>query len=472
MGPGSDVISSSFTANAINTFRHSVDKVTTFMQSGYCVNEDEITSLPGLSDPIKFKQYSGYLNASKGRHHFYWFTESESDPQNAPVVLWLSGGPGCSSICGAFIENGPFRANDDGKTLSLNNFAGNKAVNMVYMESPVSTGFSYEENTLKPHNNDTTAANDNYLALESFFAKYPHLKKNPFYITGESYAEVYIPMLALEIFKRKSTINLKGISVGNGLGDDRYYQSQADFFLAHGLVTTDWYDKKISACCESQPGIQHECDFNRAPNKTKCESVPNAKILLRNPYNIYSDCTVDTSVRSVFDRHYRPHFEMRGIDIVVKCPVNGHTPYLNVASVQQALHVRDAPVKWGCCDGLYDRPQDQPPPSQVGHILELILEYKLGRIVVYNGDLDSLGDVVTGQRFVDGVAALTDSKKLGTYHEWTEDGRLDGRIGGYAQHYENGLSFVLVRHAGHMVPGDQPEAALQVLKELTGITKL
>ena len=173
-------------------------------------NEDEITSLPGLSQPIKFKQYSGYLNASKGRHHFYWFVESETDPENAPVVLWLTGGPGCSSIFGMITENGPFRANEDGKTLSIHEYAWNTVANVVYMESPVSTGFSYDETTTNPHNDDVSTANDNYLAVESFFVKYPHLKKNPFYITGESYAGIYIPMLANEVFKHNSTINLKG----------------------------------------------------------------------------------------------------------------------------------------------------------------------------------------------------------------------------------------------------------------------
>ncbi|CAG2171977.1 unnamed protein product [Oppiella nova] len=105
-------------------------------------NLDEITSLPGLSQPIKFKQYSGYLNASKGRHHFYWFVESETDPENAPVVLWLTGGPGCSSLFAMMTENGPFSANEDGVTLSSREHAWNTVANMVFMESPVSTGYT------------------------------------------------------------------------------------------------------------------------------------------------------------------------------------------------------------------------------------------------------------------------------------------------------------------------------------------
>jgi len=172
-------------------------------------NEDEIKSLPGLSEPINFKQYSGYLNITEGKHYFYWFVESQKDPENAPVVLWLNGGPGCSSLFGNLGENGPFRVNSDGKTLVLNPHSWNTVANVIYLESPVSVGFSYKDDK-QYHNSDKSTAEDNHLALEAFFEKFPNLKKNPFYITGESYAGIYIPMLAHEIFSTKSTINLKG----------------------------------------------------------------------------------------------------------------------------------------------------------------------------------------------------------------------------------------------------------------------
>ena len=173
-------------------------------------NEDEIKSLPGLSEPINFKQYSGYLDITEGKHFFYWFVESQKDPENAPVVLWLNGGPGCSSLFGNLGENGPFRVNSDGKTLVLNPSSWNKVANVIYLESPVGTGYSYKDDK-KYHNTDVSTAEDNHLVMEAFFKKYPNLKKNPFYITGESYAGIYIPMLAQQIFVKNSTINLKGI---------------------------------------------------------------------------------------------------------------------------------------------------------------------------------------------------------------------------------------------------------------------
>src|SRR5699024_296861 len=77
---------------------------------------DEIKHLPGQPPDMSFKQYSGYLDGGKGHQMFYWLMESETNPAVAPVVLWLSGGPGASSISDSFIENGPFRVKGDGKT--------------------------------------------------------------------------------------------------------------------------------------------------------------------------------------------------------------------------------------------------------------------------------------------------------------------------------------------------------------------
>ena len=175
----------------------------------FAANDDEIKDLPGLPKAINFKQYSGYLDITEGKHYFYWFVESQKDPENAPVVLWLNGGPGCSSLFGNLGENGPFRVNADGKTLVLNPHSWNTVANVIYLESPVSVGFSYKDDK-KYHNTDKSTAEDNHLALEAFFEKFPNLKKNPFYITGESYAGVYIPMLAQQIFATKSAIKLKG----------------------------------------------------------------------------------------------------------------------------------------------------------------------------------------------------------------------------------------------------------------------
>ncbi|RZB68288.1 Serine carboxypeptidase-like 45, partial [Glycine soja] len=73
---------------------------------------------------------------------FYYFAESEIDPASKPLVLWLNGGPGCSSIgVSALSENEPFRRN--GEVLIKNEYNWNKETNMLYLDTPVGVGFSY-----------------------------------------------------------------------------------------------------------------------------------------------------------------------------------------------------------------------------------------------------------------------------------------------------------------------------------------
>jgi cathepsin A (carboxypeptidase C) len=125
---------------------------------------DIITNLPGANFPIKFNQYSGYINvnATNGRNLFYWFVESQNDPKNDPVVLWMNGGPGCSSLDGFLTEHGPFLVEPDGKTLAKNPYSWNNNANVIYVESPAGVGFSYS-NTPQV---DYTVVNDNKTAAD------------------------------------------------------------------------------------------------------------------------------------------------------------------------------------------------------------------------------------------------------------------------------------------------------------------
>ncbi|KAK6136788.1 hypothetical protein DH2020_029458 [Rehmannia glutinosa] len=90
---------------------------------------DLIHSLPGLPKQRPgFKQYGGYVtvDVSKGRSLYYYFAEAATKPDSKPLILWLNGGPGCSSLLGAMVEIGPFGVNPDGKSLYQRRFAWNK----------------------------------------------------------------------------------------------------------------------------------------------------------------------------------------------------------------------------------------------------------------------------------------------------------------------------------------------------------
>ncbi|CAG2177427.1 unnamed protein product, partial [Oppiella nova] len=126
-----------------------------------------------------------------------------------------------------------------------------------------------------------------------FFVKYPNFKKNPFYITGESYAGIHIPLLARNIYKAKSTINLKGVAIGNG----------------------------------------QECPCDLLVIQVEWGSTPN-------PYNIYDDCDA-----------IKLNKQTRSASL--DCPHNGYTDYLNNADVRKALHVHPDAPNWSDCSGFY-----------------------------------------------------------------------------------------------------------------------
>lgn len=85
---------------------------------------------------------SGLLAIGKKSDIFYWHFESRSNPTTDPLVIWLTGGPGCSSMLALFTENGPFTINDD-LTLENNPMAWNNNANIVFVDQPVGTGFSH-----------------------------------------------------------------------------------------------------------------------------------------------------------------------------------------------------------------------------------------------------------------------------------------------------------------------------------------
>lgn len=144
------------------------------------------------------------------------FFESRGNPKTDPVVLWLNGGPGCSSLTGLFFELGPSGINKETK-LVHNPYSWNSNASVIFLDQPVNVGYSYSSKSVS---NTVAAGEDVYALLTLFFEQYPQYAKQDFHIAGESYAGHYIPVFATEILKHPhSNINLKSLLIGNGLTD-------------------------------------------------------------------------------------------------------------------------------------------------------------------------------------------------------------------------------------------------------------
>ncbi len=183
---------------------------------------DEVTALPGWDAPLPSKQYSGYLPVGRTKQLHYWLVEAENAPDSAPLVLWLNGGPGCSSLDGFIYEHGPFRTDPDDPT-KLVRFAHTWAqhAHMLYLEAPAGVGFSYSTDAADYRTDDDQTASDSAEAMQAFFAAFPRYREHAFFIAGESYAGVYVPTLAEAILALADRgawegAELRGIAVGNG----------------------------------------------------------------------------------------------------------------------------------------------------------------------------------------------------------------------------------------------------------------
>ncbi|XP_075670872.1 serine carboxypeptidase-like 25 isoform X1 [Castanea sativa] len=396
------------------------------------INEEEeadrILQLPG-QPKVSFQQYSGYVtvNHVAGRALFYWLTEADHNPLSKPLVIWLNGGPGCSSVAyGASEEIGPFRINKTASGLYYNKFSWNTLANLLFLETPAGVGFSYSNQSSDLFNTgDRRTAKDSLEFLLRWLDRFPRYKQREVYITGESYAGHYVPQLAKEITMynkhSKHPINLKGIMVGNAVTDN-YYDNlgTVTYWWSHAMISDKTYKQLINTC-----------DFTHQKESNECDSVYSYAMDQEfgniDQYNIYAPpCNKSDgskATRQTMRLPHRPHQTFRQMSGYDPCTEKYAEIYYNRPDVQKALHanITKIPYKWTAC----------------------------------SGDVDSVVPV-TATRY--SLAQLKLETKIPWYPWYVKK-----QVGGWTEVYE-GLTFASVRGAGHEVPLFKPRAALLLFK--------
>jgi len=492
------------------------------------VPADRVDSLPGFGVPPT-AHYSGYipvgnLSQSPGLLH-YWLQMSENDPAHDPTVLWLNGGPGASGIIGMLTELGQLQtipspgdsatrpAAGAAPSLYHSLYGWTKVANLLTIEQPKGVGFSYCTGSGSCANDDLSTAQDTYEALLGFFERYPELKANPFYITGESYAGVYIPMIMDQIDNHGGIPQLVGAAIGNGCwGSQCFYgvhEAQIDYHTFEGqdFISPATAEQIAAECGKDWLGAtatEGTC-AGKLSNpkcfsllKTMCAEVGNGAF---NVYNMYDTCypshglslqgvrqvlaesrrsgLVVDDWRQTLHTHPALHVgsaerqaaqgegqegsegreELGQLNDYACGAEGGMSKWLDDEEVQEALHVQ----KGGRM--RYD--------SNVGDLRELykklIAKYK---ITIYSGNVDAC--VPTwGSEFW--------TRELGEphgvvkpWHPWysasSDPGSSSHVIAGYAITYGlNNFTFVTIKGAGHEVPRYKPRFALSFLtKFLSG----
>lgn len=153
------------------------------------------------------------------KHTFFWYFESLSKPATDPLVIWFTGGPGCSGIDALFQEHGPFMFTPAGNVVQRE-YTWNKVANVLYFEQPLNVGYSYSTDPMDMNSNDVAATENTYKFIEAFLEVFSELKGRDIWITGESYGGTYVPWIANRILAGESsnaqlTSSLQGLMLGN-----------------------------------------------------------------------------------------------------------------------------------------------------------------------------------------------------------------------------------------------------------------
>ena len=380
---------------------------------------------------------------------FYWVFQSRNAPTTDPLVLWLTGGPGCASEVALFYENGPYQFNDDGTTLKVNPNSWNTSSNLLYVDQPIGTGFS--NGGVHDAKNETEVAEDMAIMLRGFLEQNPEYAGRDFFITGESYAGHYVPAIAhyLKFTATDVNLNLKGIAIGNGLTDPyEQYPQYAKFSLENGLIGKKW-DDVLKGGFKACQGLIYE-------SQQKGGKVLDVAALE------FCQILADSCIGNPM------HPKVNVYDIRIPCDTpplcydfSASDNFLNRADVQKTLGVSGR--KWVECQTMVHTYLLGDWMTNLMPQVAEILDKTDTDVLVYSGDKDWICNWRGGEAWTAATKwGSKDAFNSTEYVDWNVSGKAAGQM---RQH--GNLHFLRVYEAGHMVPMDQPENALAMLERLT-----
>ncbi|KAJ4460845.1 hypothetical protein PAPYR_2664 [Paratrimastix pyriformis] len=388
--------------------------------------------------------YSGYITTqpSLGSNLFYLFFEARNGNKKAPVLLWLQGGPGGSSLFGCFSEVGPFELTGDPAMPSPRKLSWGNNYAMLFIDNPVMTGFSYTEHEEGYSHTEAQVADNLYKALQQFFTIHPEYQKNEFYLTGESYAGKYIPALGARIDAENRRgglpfINLKGLAIGDGLVDPiTQIGAYADVLGSFGMAG----DAEVTAIA----AVQQRCQAAIAQAQWR-EAGDCFADLINGPPDLIQNIT-----------HTNNYYDLRTTNEPSYGPDEGQ--FANRSDVRAALHVGSHYFQESAIPylALYS---DMMQSEVTDLVLLLTAGYK---VALYNGQYDLIVAPATTAGMLSSLPWVgTTSFLQQPMRIWKVD-PADGEIAGYVRSFKN-LQYIVVRDAGHILPFNQPRRALDLI---------
>ncbi|KAJ8622825.1 hypothetical protein MRB53_031354 [Persea americana] len=411
----------------------------------------------------------GYVEVRPKAHMFWWLYRSpqmaKSPSSPWPTVLWLQGGPGGSGTgIGNFLEIGPLDSN-----LKPRNSTWLQKADLLFVDNPVGTGFSYVEDESLVVKTDEEAATDLTTLLQVLSEKNESFQTSPFYLVAESYGGKYAVTLGLSILKaiqnRKLNLTLGGVALGDS------WISPEDFVFSWGPLLKDVSRLDDNGLKESNRLAQL---IKQQIEEGQYENATDSWITLEN--------AISTSSNSVDFYNFmlddgRGPLSVTGRELLGFL-VNKYSSYLSSKDslggdlgslmngvIRNKLKIIPKIVIWGgqsnlVFSGLYNDFM-KPRINEVDELLSNGLN-----VTIYNGQLDVICATKGAEAWVqklkwDGLKNFTNLDRTPLY---CNSGPQDTKA--FTKSYKN-LNFYWILGAGHFVPAEQPCIALQMIGEIT-----
>ncbi|XP_038977334.1 serine carboxypeptidase-like 18 isoform X1 [Phoenix dactylifera] len=428
-----------------------------------------ITHLPGFQGPLPFYLETGYVSVDEenGLELFYYFIESERNPSEDPLLLWLTGGPGCSAFSGLVFEIGPLKFvtaeyNGSLPNLVYHPYSWTKVASIIFLDSPVGTGFSFSRKPEGYATGDIAWSMHAYKFLRKWFVDHAKFLSNPLYISGDSYAGKVVPVVTKAISEdieaeQQPSLNLKGYLIGNpatGLKIDM----NARVPYAHGVgIISDVLYELIQRNCEGEDyekPVRAQCAtdldaFDKFYSETQATQIlePKCARASPKPEEMIGD---RRSLKGYIELHSpppRPALKCRSYAYFLSYY------WANSNVTRKALHIKKGTVReWQRCN--LDLPYTKDIPNNINY--HLSITSKGYRALVYSGDHDLVVPFL-------GTQAWTRSLNFSVVDEW-RSWHVGGHIAGYTTTYSNNLTFATVRGAGHTAPEYKPEECFAMVQ--------
>lgn len=468
-------------AQALLSGLSSVSQLAVFSAPAGISETYRVGPLPWQPGQVPLDSYAGHIQMNRGNASmfFWYFPAQEPLEQDPPLLVWLQGGPGASSMIGQFYEMGPIKLTSD-MQLVRNPYTWNKHASMVFVDSPVGTGFSCAKSDctaksdppnkwslaqilekssklprapcVKPESpdeepsyskdgysrNQAAISADLITFLDTFYGVFPSQLKSALYLTGESYAGKYIPALAYHIHTsnkartESNKIPLVGLAIGDGFTDPAtQIKTHGTHALALGLVSS----------------TSAKLMDDLAASAVKFICAGDLKGALESRMSVFDVFTNSSGHVNFYDvrKGDLPYDRKQMLAFLASPETERH---LNTHS---HFKVKDTAVSQSLENDI------MKTSKQYFHTL-LDNNY---RILLYQAQFDFRDGILSSTEWIEslkwnGSGGYLDADR----NVWT----VGGHVAGYVTRFDN-LVRVEIMNAGHLAPGDQPEATKSMIEQ-------